>query len=94
VLEAYSVSHSKASAYLPVPVPYRLEFGPFAVENHKCRGQAKPATFDFLGFTHICRKTYAPPRPGGGQDIAGHEDGYQHIQPGLVRWPAVLASAT
>jgi RNA-directed DNA polymerase len=31
-----------------------LEFGPFAAENRKRRGQGKPETFDFLGFTHIC----------------------------------------
>jgi group II intron reverse transcriptase/maturase len=33
-----------------------LEFGPFAAENRKRRGQGKPETFDFLGFTHICAK--------------------------------------
>lgn len=33
-----------------------LEFGPFAAENHKRRGQGKPETFNFLGFTHICAK--------------------------------------
>jgi RNA-directed DNA polymerase len=33
-----------------------LEFGPFAVENRVRRGQGKPETFDFLGFTHICGK--------------------------------------
>jgi len=31
-----------------------LEFGRFAVRNCGRRGQGKPATFDFLGFTHIC----------------------------------------
>ena len=31
-----------------------LEFGPFAAENRKRRGDGKPETFDFLGFTHIC----------------------------------------
>jgi RNA-directed DNA polymerase len=31
-----------------------LEFGPFAVENRKKRGEGKPETFHFLGFTHIC----------------------------------------
>jgi RNA-directed DNA polymerase len=30
-----------------------LEFGPFAAENRARRGQGKPETFDFLGFTHI-----------------------------------------
>jgi RNA-directed DNA polymerase len=31
-----------------------LEFGPHAAENRKQRGQGKPETFNFLGFTHIC----------------------------------------
>jgi len=31
-----------------------LEFGRFAAENRACRGECKPETFDFLGFTHIC----------------------------------------
>jgi group II intron reverse transcriptase/maturase len=34
-----------------------LEFGPFAAENRRRRGQGKPETFNFLGFTHICAKT-------------------------------------
>src|SRR5437588_6834694 len=34
-----------------------LEFGRFAAENRKKRGQGKPETFNFLGFTHICGKT-------------------------------------
>jgi RNA-directed DNA polymerase len=33
-----------------------LEFGPFAAESRKKRGQGKPETFNFLGFTHICGK--------------------------------------
>ena len=33
-----------------------LEFGPFAAANRKQRGEGKPETFDFLGFTHICGK--------------------------------------
>jgi RNA-directed DNA polymerase len=31
-----------------------LEFGPFAAGNRKKRGEGKPETFNFLGFTHIC----------------------------------------
>jgi group II intron reverse transcriptase/maturase len=31
-----------------------LEFGPFADQNRRGRGQGKPETFNFLGFTHIC----------------------------------------
>jgi group II intron reverse transcriptase/maturase len=33
-----------------------IEFGRFAVANRQRRGQGKPETFDFLGFTHICGK--------------------------------------
>jgi len=33
-----------------------LEFGPFAAANRKGRGEGKPETFNFLGFTHICGK--------------------------------------
>ena len=31
-----------------------IEFGRFAVRNRAARGEGKPETFDFLGFTHIC----------------------------------------
>jgi group II intron reverse transcriptase/maturase len=31
-----------------------IEFGPWAAENRRRKGQGKPQTFDFLGFTHIC----------------------------------------
>ena len=34
-----------------------IEFGRFAMENRAKRGEGKPETFDFLGFTHICAKT-------------------------------------
>jgi group II intron reverse transcriptase/maturase len=34
-----------------------IEFGRFADTNRKGRGQGKPETFGFLGFTHICSKT-------------------------------------
>ena len=34
----------------------RIEFGRFAQQNRKRRGEGKPETFDFLGFTHICAK--------------------------------------
>ena len=33
-----------------------VEFGPFAADNRKRRGEGKPETFNFLGFTHICGK--------------------------------------
>jgi len=31
-----------------------IEFGRYAIDNHKKRGGGKPETFNFLGFTHIC----------------------------------------
>ena len=34
-----------------------IEFGRFAKENRQQRGQGKPETFGFLGFTHYCAKT-------------------------------------
>jgi RNA-directed DNA polymerase len=41
------------------PVKTRLiEFGRFAQSDRKKRGQGKPETFNFLGFTHICGTTY------------------------------------
>ena len=35
-----------------------IEFGRFASENCKRIGKRKPDTFDFLGFTHYCSKSY------------------------------------
>jgi len=35
-----------------------IEFGRFAAQNRNRQGKGKPETFDFLGFTHICGKTY------------------------------------
>jgi hypothetical protein len=34
-----------------------IEFGRFAAERRERRGQGKPETFNFLGFTHACDKT-------------------------------------
>jgi hypothetical protein len=34
-----------------------IEFGRYAASNRKRRGEGKPETFDFLGFTHICGRT-------------------------------------
>lgn len=31
-----------------------IEFGRYAEENRKCRGEGKPETFTFLGLTHYC----------------------------------------
>jgi len=35
-----------------------MEFGRFAEENRKRRGEGKPETFDFLGFTHYCSRSH------------------------------------
>ena len=35
-----------------------IEFGRFATENRRKRGEGKPETFNFLGFTHICGTNY------------------------------------
>ena len=34
-----------------------IEFGRFAARDRKRRGEGRPETFDFLGFTHYCRRT-------------------------------------
>ena len=34
-----------------------IEFGRHAARNRAARGEGKPETFDFLGFTHICAKS-------------------------------------
>jgi group II intron reverse transcriptase/maturase len=34
-----------------------IEFGRYATERRKRRGQGKPETFNFLGFTHFCAKS-------------------------------------
>jgi len=38
-----------------------IEFGRFAAQHRKQRGEGKPETFTFLGFTHFCGRT---PRAG------------------------------
>jgi len=34
-----------------------IEFGRFAADNRRARGEGKPESFDFLGFTHSCGRT-------------------------------------
>src|SRR5256714_1177179 len=33
-----------------------IEFGRYAAENRERRGEGRPETFNFLGFTHMCEK--------------------------------------
>jgi len=35
-----------------------IEFGRFAAERREKRGEGKPETFNFLGFTHICGRNH------------------------------------
>lgn len=35
-----------------------IEFGRNAIENSRRRGESRPATFDFLGFTHVCARSW------------------------------------
>jgi len=35
-----------------------IEFGRFAAQNRRERGEGRPETFNFLGFTHICATTW------------------------------------
>jgi group II intron reverse transcriptase/maturase len=35
-----------------------IEFGRFAAQDRKQRGEGKPETFTFLGFTHLCGKRH------------------------------------
>ena len=34
-----------------------IRFGRFAAQNRRARGESKPESFNFLGFTHCCAKT-------------------------------------
>ena len=34
-----------------------VEFGRYAIANRRERGESRPETFDYLGFTHYCRTT-------------------------------------
>jgi RNA-directed DNA polymerase len=43
-----------------------IEFGRFAARNRKQRGEGKPETFTFLGFTHYCGQRHkSGPSPYG-----------------------------
>ena len=42
-----------------------IEFGRYATKRRRDRGQGRPETFDFLGFTHYCAKDRGGGCPGG-----------------------------
>lgn len=35
-----------------------IEFGRYAAANRERRGEGRPESFDFLGFTHVCARTW------------------------------------
>jgi len=55
-LEEFRERLAKFGLELHPDKTHRIEFGRFAQENRKRRGEGKPETFDFPGFTHICAK--------------------------------------
>jgi group II intron reverse transcriptase/maturase len=56
-LKEVVVRFSRFSLELEPDKTRMIEFGRFAEENRKKKGQGKPDTFDFLGFTHYCAKS-------------------------------------
>jgi group II intron reverse transcriptase/maturase len=57
-LEAFRERARKFGLELHPEKTRLIEFGRFAESNRKRRGEGKPETFDFLGFTHICGRTW------------------------------------
>ena len=57
-LKAVAVRFAQFGLELEMTKTRLIEFGRFAEANRKARGQGKPDTFDFLGFTHYCSKSY------------------------------------
>jgi RNA-directed DNA polymerase len=55
-LEAFRERLLKFGLELHPDKTRRIEFGRFAEQDRKRRGEGKPETFDFLGFTHISGK--------------------------------------
>src|SRR5437667_8447636 len=55
-LEDYRERLGKFGLELHPDKTRRIEFGRYAEERRKRRGEGKPETFDFLGFTHISGK--------------------------------------
>jgi group II intron reverse transcriptase/maturase len=55
-LEAFRERLRKFGLELHPEKTRRIEFGRFAEQDRRRRGEGKPETFDFLGFTHISGK--------------------------------------
>lgn len=59
-LEALRERFAKFGLELHTEKTRLIEFGRFAAQNREKRGEGKPETFDFLGFTHICTRGKTP----------------------------------
>ena len=55
-LEAFRKRLAKFGLELHPEKTRLIEFGRFAAQNREKRGEGKPETFTFLGFTHYCGK--------------------------------------
>jgi group II intron reverse transcriptase/maturase len=55
-LEAVQTRFARFGLELEPEKTRLVEFGRFAEQNRKERGEGKPETFDFLGFTHSCSR--------------------------------------
>lgn len=55
-LQAMSERFAKFGLTLNLDKTRLIEFGRFAAIDRRRRGQGRPETFDFLGFTHCCGK--------------------------------------
>ena len=53
-LQAFRERLTKFGLELHADKARLVEFGRFAARNRKQRGEGKPETFTFLGFTHFC----------------------------------------
>jgi len=58
-LEALHQRFAKFGLQLHPEKTRLIEFGRYAAETRKGRGEGRPETFDFLGFTHVVAKTRA-----------------------------------
>ena len=62
-----------------------IEFGRYAMADRQKRGQCRPETFDFLGFTHYCAKSRR-----GGRFLLGRKPIAKRMRRTLKRIRAVL----
>ena len=65
-LKAFKERLAKFGLELNAEKTRLIEFGRFAAPNREQRGEGKPETFTFLGFTHYCGK-----RRGNGAFMSG-----------------------